>query len=87
MQGILAYNQNPDLESHTGFVVSVDRTVLHISMAAMSRIYIEKLCQGNSSIEHLQFCRSELYDLVECDGRREALRLIMGLFRFHDATT
>ena len=82
IQGILAYNQNPTSESYTGFVVSIDKTVLHISMAAMSHAYMENLCQGNSSSECLQFCRSEPYDIAESDRRRELLRLIVGLFRF-----
>jgi hypothetical protein len=84
VQGILAYDKNPSLDSHTGFVVSLDKTALHVSMAAMSRAYMENLGKGNPSSERLQFRRSQPYDLLEPDGRREALRLLVGLFRYLD---
>ncbi|KAL1966734.1 hypothetical protein VTN77DRAFT_3931 [Rasamsonia byssochlamydoides] len=84
VQSILAYNQNPTLENYSGFVVSIDGTIVHISQAFLSHAYMENLCKGGSLLgEHLEFCRSESYDLLECDRRREVLRLIIGIFRFH----
>ena len=44
VQAILAYNQNPNSESYTGFVASINGTVLRISRALMSHDYMESLC-------------------------------------------
>lgn len=82
VQGILAYDQNPSLDIYTAIVLRIDRTILQLSMAAISRIYLEELYQGRPLSEGLRISRSELYDLQECDRRREALRLIIGLFKF-----
>jgi hypothetical protein len=85
VQGILAYNQDPNPESYTGFVVTINGTVLRISRAFMSHNYMESLCKGGHLSESLQFNRSKSYDLLERDQRREVLRLLVGLFRFLDA--
>jgi hypothetical protein len=50
----------------------------------MSHDYMESLCQGGHLSECLQFYRSEPYDLLERDQRREIIRLLIGLFRFLD---
>jgi hypothetical protein len=81
LQGILAYDQNPAVDSHTAFVLRMDRTILQLSMATTPRIYMEELCQGKPLSENLELFHSELYDLRECDRRKEALRLIIGLLR------
>jgi hypothetical protein len=68
VQAILAYNQNPNSESYTGFVVSINWTVLRINRALMSHDYMESLCQAGGHLsECLQFYRSEPYDLLERD--------------------
>jgi len=87
VQGILANNHNPTLDSHSVFVVRMDRTVLRLTRAFIPRGYIEELYQGRPIREGLQLSHSEMYDLQEPDRRREALRLFNGLFRFLDMET
>lgn len=54
----------------------------------MFRRYVEQLSQGkplsSSSEECLRLCicSSEGFDLLDCDGRKEAVRALMGLLRF-----
>jgi hypothetical protein len=87
VQGILANNHNPTLDGHSAFVVRMDRTVLRLTRAFIPRGYIEELYQGRPIREGLQLSHSEMYDLQEPDRRREALRLLIGLFRFLDIET
>ena len=82
LQGILAYDQDPTLESYTGFVWHMDGTALQLSRATIPRAYFEELFQGKPLTEGLHVLRSELFDLRECAQRRDALRLIIGFFKF-----
>jgi len=85
VQAILAYEQNPTLQTHKAFVLRVDRTVLRLSMAVIPHTYMEDLYQGKPLRENLKLCCSEHYDLRECDRRREVLRVLIGLLRCLDA--
>jgi hypothetical protein len=85
VQTILAYEQNPTLDTHKVFVLRVDRTVLQLSMAVISRTNMEDLYQGKPLRESLRLCCSERYDLREYDQRREVLRVLIGLLRYLDA--
>lgn len=85
VQAILAHEQNPTLDTHEVFVLRMDRIALQLSMAVISRTYMEDLYQGKPLHESLRVCCSERYDLRECDQRREVLRVLIGLFRYLDA--
>lgn len=83
LQAILAYNQNPHLDHYSGFVVSADQAVLQVSRVVASRTYMKNLCEGKPSRGgDLVLYHSNPMDLLEQDGRRQFLRLIMGLLRF-----
>lgn len=86
VQAILAYNRDPTRESYPAFVLRVDRTILQVSMSALSRTYVEELCRGKPLSGSLRLCRSVRYDMLERDERREALRLLVGLVRFLDTS-
>lgn len=81
VQGILAYNRDPTLQSHTAYVLRIDGSVLQVSTAVISRTYMNELCRGRPFSEGLRLCCSVPYDFLERDGRREALRLPNGLLR------
>jgi len=67
IQGILVYNQNPILDTHTTVVLCMDDIILQISVAAISCIYLEELYPGRPLSEGLRISHSELYNLQECD--------------------
>lgn len=81
VQGVLAFDQNQSILEHTTFVLSINKTVLQLSRAVISRSYMTELCQDKPLTESFQIVHSEVYDLREPDRRREALRLIIALFR------
>lgn len=41
MQAVSAYNDNPTLDDYTGFVITMDGSILHLSKAVMSNTYEE----------------------------------------------
>ena len=82
VQRILQYQDNPTLESYTGFTAIIRKTTLLISMATMSQPYLEQLCKGKEPSERFNFWHSKPFDLLEPSGRREALRLIVGAIRY-----
>lgn len=86
VQGILAYDRDPTLESHTAFVLRIDGSILQVSMAVISHTYMNELCHGRPFSEGFRLCRSVPYDFLERDGRREALRLFTRLFRLLEAS-
>ena len=79
-QAVMTYNQNPYLVRYEGYVIILEGTVLRISRAAMSRAYMERLCQGQSLSAPLELCRSEVFELLDPGGLREFVRAAMGLF-------
>lgn len=82
MQAVSAYNDNPTLDDYTGFVITMDGSILHLSKAVMSNTYVKDICNGRPSSENLKYYRSEPYDLLDQGGRREFLRAIIGLYRY-----
>ncbi|KAI9726720.1 MAG: hypothetical protein M1834_008655 [Cirrosporium novae-zelandiae] len=82
LQGFLAYDQDPTLKSYTAFVLRMSGTILQFNVAVIPRIYIEELCEGRPLSENLRLSCSESYDLQECDRRREALKVLIGLCKF-----
>lgn len=82
IQAVFAYLQNPGLEKYTGFVVSLDRTVVHVAKGVMTEKYLKSLCSGQALNGDLEFYRSEAFDLLERDGRREFLRVLVGMLKY-----
>lgn len=85
LQGALTYGHTVTKTNHTAFVLHMDRTVLQLSMARVSPTYIEELTHGKPLDEPLELFHSETYDLCKRDRRREALRLVIGLYRYMGA--
>lgn len=77
----MAYDENPRLDNYTAFALRIQGTVFQLGAATISCVYIEELCQGRHLSQNLLFSQSELYDLLECDRRREALRFMIGLIK------
>ena len=77
----MKYERQPALESHSAFVVSMKGTTLQINKAVVSRQYLNDLISQKVPSDALTLLRSETYDLLEQDGRRECLRSLFGLIR------
>ena len=82
VQGYVAHSLDPTRNSYEAFVLRMSDNMLQLQETAMSSTYLQELCRGKSSAKKLQVSCSDTYDLRECDQRREALRLILGLFSF-----
>ncbi|KAJ9394871.1 hypothetical protein DTO282F9_8175 [Paecilomyces variotii] len=86
LQGVLAYEDNMAvMDDHTAFVLRMERTVLKLTMARISPTYMEELTHGKPLSETFEVFHSQPYDLCKREGRREALRLIIGLYRYTNA--
>ncbi|KAJ9264257.1 hypothetical protein DTO195F2_2417 [Paecilomyces variotii] len=85
LQGVLAYEHNMAKTDHTAFVLRMERTVLKLTMARISPTYMEELTHGKPLSGTLEVFHSEPYDLCKRERRREALRLIIGLYRYISA--
>lgn len=53
LQAITAYSHDPHLSQYNGFVVTLDRTVVHFSRAIMSPTYVQALCEGKPLLEEM----------------------------------
>lgn len=82
LQAITAYCRNTHLGRYTGFVVTMDRTVVHFSKATMSPVYMQALYQARPLPEKMQFYQSRAYELLQPGDRREFMRLAIGLVRY-----
>jgi len=78
----MAHSLDPTRNSYEAFVLRMSDNTLQLQETAISSTYLQELCGGKSSIEKLQVSCSDTYDLRECNQRREALRVILGLFGF-----
>ncbi|KAJ9312683.1 hypothetical protein DTO271D3_7074 [Paecilomyces variotii] len=86
LQGVLAYEDNMAvMDNHTAFVLRMERTVLKLTMARVSPTYMEELTHGKPLSGTFEVFHSEPYDLCKREGRGEALRLIIGLYRYINA--
>lgn len=79
---ILAYSYNQNLDQYTGFVVNLDRTVIHVGRSVVSQGYIRDLCKNGTSSDDMAFYRSASFELLEQEGRREFMRVLLGIFRY-----
>lgn len=59
-------------------------TIFRLGTAVVSRPYVGELFQSRPSSEGfgLQLSWSEGFELLEREGRREGMRVVVGLFRF-----
>ncbi|KAK2767444.1 hypothetical protein FQN54_003600 [Arachnomyces sp. PD_36] len=80
-QAILKYERSPTLDSHTAFVVSMKGTSLQFNKAEVSREYLKDLISQKVPRDTLTLLRSELYDMMEQDSRREFVRGFSGMVR------
>ncbi|PGH18984.1 hypothetical protein AJ79_00017 [Helicocarpus griseus UAMH5409] len=82
IQAVRAYSRNPYLNAYTAFVVVLNGTRAHVSRATFSRAYIHGLYEAYSVNEEMQLSRSESFELLDQDGRREFMRLLIGVLRY-----
>ena len=78
-QTILKYERSPTLISHIAFVVSMKGTTLQFNKAVVSREYLKDLISQKVPDDTLNLLRSEPYELLEQDSRRECVRGFLGL--------
>ncbi|XHG06800.1 hypothetical protein AWENTII_009980 [Aspergillus wentii] len=77
----IAFDENPNRESYTSFVITVNDTSLRFTKAVASKSYLESLFQGRHLTECLEISRSRGYDILEVEGRRDFLRIFLGLLQ------
>lgn len=82
LQAILAYSKNPNLPQYTAFALCLHRTTIRISKATIPQIYVKEFFQKAEINEFMQLYQSETFNLLDRDGRKGFLRLIMGVFRY-----
>lgn len=80
LQAALAYEADPNLSAYKAFAIHVDGTRLQVVSADISRVYLERLYQV-SCPDGFDVLHSASYDLLEVEGRREALRIVLGLLK------
>lgn len=80
-QAMLKYERNSTLESYTVFVVSMKRTVLQFNKSDISQEYLKDLMNGKVPCDSFVLLRSEPYELLEQDSRRECVRGFLGLIQ------
>ena len=84
LQLVVAYQKYPSRKSYTAFVMSCHGVSLRIAMARVSNAYMMNIWNADLSDETRRFhlFLSDNFVLRRQDGRREALRLIMGILRY-----
>lgn len=80
-QAILKYERNPTLESHTVFVVGMKRTVLQFNKSEVSREYLKDLINRKVPCDPFVLLRSDQYELLEQNDRKECVRGFLGLIQ------
>ncbi|WEW56321.1 hypothetical protein PRK78_001764 [Emydomyces testavorans] len=84
VQAILAFQQNPTLQSHRAFVVRMRGNTLQVATATISSSYLDDLYNGRRPVEELRIYQSEPCRLLETSEQRKAIRLLFGLIRYLD---
>lgn len=67
-----------------GHMIRQEGAYFEISSALVSRAYIQSIQLGHVPTEDISLFRSGPYDLREQEGRREALRTLIGMMRYLD---
>ena len=78
----MAHSLDPTRDSYEAFVLRMSDNMLQLQETVITSAYLEELYRGKSSGGTLQVSCSDTFDLRERDQRREALRVILGLFGF-----
>ena len=76
---LLAHERNPDLGNYTSLVACMKGPNVQFFKATCSKLYIQDLTSNIVPRTPLEIHFSEPYDLVEQDGRREFVRIYLGL--------
>ncbi|PGH11574.1 hypothetical protein AJ79_04832 [Helicocarpus griseus UAMH5409] len=80
-QAILEHERRSLEVSHNTFVVSMRGATLQFNKGVISRTYAEDLLHRKVPSEPLRLLRSNTYNLLEQDGRRECSKAWLGLVR------
>ena len=78
-QVLLVHERNPYLGNYTALVVCMKGTNVQFLKATCSKLYIQDLISNLVPRTPLEIHFSEPYDLVEQDGRREFVRIYLGV--------
>lgn len=81
IQAVLAFQQNPDLAKYRGYMIRQEGVYLTISSATVTRAYMQRVQEGQAPVQGFTLIRTPAFDLRHPEGRREALRSLVGLFR------
>lgn len=82
LQIVLAYSNNQLLDSYTGYVLTMDRTVVRVGKVVVPQAYLRDLSTGQPTADQMLFYRSKSFQLLEREDRREFLRTIHGVLRY-----
>ncbi|OQV10638.1 hypothetical protein CLAIMM_14605 [Cladophialophora immunda] len=81
MQGYVAHSLDPTRDSYDAFVLRLSDNLLQLQETIIPSDYLTELYSGKSN-RTLRVSYSDDFDLQERYDRREALRVILGLFGF-----
>ena len=60
----------------------MDQTVIRVGKAVVSQSYLKSLCTKKPITENLLYYRSAPFELLECEDRREFMRIMFGVLRY-----
>lgn len=79
-----AYSHNPALGYHDRFVVCLEGPCFYVSRLRTPRGYMASLFEEQGIAEDLPLYRSQKFDVFDCNGRREIVRMLIGVLRYLD---
>ena len=80
----IAYSRNPRLEHYDGFVICMEGPFFYVSQLKASKKYMSSLFECRIVSDDLPLYRSRKLDILDCDDRREIVRMLIGVLRYLD---
>lgn len=78
---IIAYSRNPSLKEYHGFAICYDGRYMYVIKAIVSSTYMESFCKHRITEEDLLLYRSDQFEVIDPDNRRELVRLGVSLMK------
>lgn len=78
----MAYSEDASLDQYDGFVICLDDMDMYLSRVKVSSAYLRSLYRRQAVTEDLPFYRYKKFNILDRDGRRGLLKLLMGLNRY-----
>ena len=80
-QAILFYEQNSTLDNYAAFVGCMNGTTFQFAKGVFSHSYLHDLINHQVPSDSLKIYRSQPYELLEQEDRKEFVKIYIGLFQ------